>query len=176
MLVLQCLVGSDLQMHLPIYFKLQRHLAPNCSEAKSALCHWEDQGVVLVQAAQAGCTFSLKRQLLEVQAQATAAALQKRSTEDELRAQLQSATTRAESAELEMKKLGAQEELHGEVVRQLQVRLSIHHVDWTLHERTHCAGAHLSVCLEMLVTIILKVALPRHAATEGCSICSTVKL
>lgn len=125
---------------------------------------------MLVQAAQAGCTFSLKRQLVTSQAQATAAVLQHTSKEVELREQLQSATTRADAAELEMKKLGdrlvAQEELHAQGLRKVQVRLSSPcWLDYTC-VNTLCQYSH-DFLLEMSTAITLELTVPQHAATEG---------
>ena len=60
-----------------------------------------------MQAAQAGYTFSLKRQLLDAQAQARAAVVQNTSMEAELRELLQSATVKTEAAQVEVEELAA---------------------------------------------------------------------
>ena len=109
-----------------------------------------------MQAAQAGCTFNLKRQLVDLRAQARVVAQQNASMEVERRAQLQSAAIKADAAEVEVKKLAArvvaQEELHGGELRKLQVRLSSQNVGSTSLEGTHCVSAHISSCLQCLAT------------------------
>lgn len=121
-----------------------------------------------MQAAQAGCTFSLKQQLVDLQAQV---AQQNASVEAERRAQLQSATVKADAAELEVKKLaaqvGAQEELHGEELRHVQVRLTSHCVNSTSLEGVGCVSAHMCFCLQWSESSPWEISLPQHAGTEG---------
>ena len=82
-----------------------------------------------LQAAQTDFTFNLKRQLAESQAEGSTAKLQHDDIETELRVQLQSATVRADAAELGKEKMAVQlvalQKAHDRKLRRLHVRLSI---------------------------------------------------